>query len=243
MAPGQKRGERRRVRVLPIVLAASAAAVSVALIVWVMAKGGGEDGTIIGTGAEHSVSPSAEDSAGESGGAGDAGDAESAESTDDPRGQGDATGAVDQGSEQAAAIDSLLDDSRSARAGLAPAIQRILSCGETASDVTTIANATQARSAQLARAQLFAVDALANGEQAKTDLIRALTASMLADQHFHLWAVAQVNRGCSGRGQDLIFTQAEAYSRQATSAKLDFLRSWNPIAREHGFPQRKESQI
>jgi hypothetical protein len=153
------------------------------------------------------------------------------------------SGGAGSGAEQAAAVDSLLDDSAAARSGLGPAVQRILSCTESEDDVTTISQAEGARRDQLSKADDLKVDALIGGEELKQDLMRALTASLRADEHFLAWARRYEGGGCDGRGSDIDFTRGDKYSQEATAAKRAFLLSWNRIADETGRSHRQEAQI
>jgi hypothetical protein len=101
--------------------------------------------------------------------------------------------------------------------------------------VADLERITAARVDQLNRAKALPVDQLDNGAAAQDLLVKALDYSVQADQHFTAWAAGVRDTGCQGaapRTGD--YQAASAASNQASAAKREFVKAWNPIAGTHG---------
>ncbi|MFC0864028.1 hypothetical protein ACFHYQ_17165 [Sphaerimonospora cavernae] len=145
---------------------------------------------------------------------------------------------------QAAAIDALLDRSEPSRGALQRAINQILRCSGVSKGVSAIEKVTRQRGEQAGQAKKLDVDALDDGYELKDTLVRALTASHRADKAYLKWAKRFRASGCRGRTVgDSAFDAGNRASESATAAKTEFVYLWNPIAREHGLPTRREAEI
>ncbi|MEV7804670.1 hypothetical protein AB0O28_17155 [Microbispora sp. NPDC088329] len=146
--------------------------------------------------------------------------------------------------EQAAAVDALLDQSKPSRGTLRQALSRILRCSEVAEGVEAIERVTSQRGGQAGQAEELETGALRDGDELKDALVRALTTSYRADKAYLKWAKRYRDGGCRGRTVgDSAYDAGNAASEDATAAKTEFVRLWNPIATEQGLPARSEAEI
>lgn len=153
-------------------------------------------------------------------------------------------GSSEEAREQALAIDDLLEESGPSRRRLRPAIEKVLSCSDVDTGIETIEDVTRERTEQVERAGKLSVDALPNGADIKDALVKALRASLRADKSYLRWADRFGAAGCRGRANgDPDYDAGQAASREATSAKAEFVEIWNPIAQEEGLPERTDREI
>ncbi|MEV0827988.1 hypothetical protein [Nonomuraea rubra] len=146
--------------------------------------------------------------------------------------------------EQALAIDDLLDESEPSRGDLARAIRTILRCSNVNSGIKSIERVTRQRAEQAAAAEELNTDALPSGQQLKSALVEALSASHRADKAYLKWAKRYKAHDCSGATVgDADYDAGNAASEKATAAKIEFVDLWNPVARQEGLAERTEAEI
>ncbi|OLT38295.1 hypothetical protein BJF79_27355 [Actinomadura sp. CNU-125] len=141
--------------------------------------------------------------------------------------------------EQAAAMNEVLDASVNTRSVLGAALTRAGKCKTLPQAIKGFETVAQRRQNQLKRTREMALDQVPNGEQLRTSLSQALQASLDVDQKYLNWA-RQVQHGCRGKpkpsaGQ--VQGTAED-NRKATNAKQQFVKVWNPVAKQTGLPER-----
>jgi hypothetical protein len=157
---------------------------------------------------------------------------------DAPTTSGDDRG--DLASEQADAVDAVLQDSVMSRTHLGSAITEVDACGDVASALTALRRVARERQSQRERAQGLAVDSLPDGPALQQALVDALTYSGDADDAYAAWAQHVVNAGC---GRDGNWSEGNRLSENAQTAKRDFVRLWNPVATQFGLPTRTTGDI
>jgi len=140
---------------------------------------------------------------------------------------------------QAQQIDSLLQQSASARRGIAPALTDIANCRTSATDTDALQYAVQVRQQLLTEIAVLDMTSLPSAERLRSELRSLWQASIDADTSYLGWADSNTCDGSTDPNQD----EGDAYSKKATSAKTAFLAAWNPIAKRYGLPQRDETQI
>jgi hypothetical protein len=126
------------------------------------------------------------------------------------------------------------------RTHLGNAISEVDACGDVASALTALRRVARERQSQRERAQGLAVDGLPDGPALQQALVDALTYSGDADDAYAAWAQHAVNVGC---GRDRNWSDGNSLSESAQKAKRDFVRLWNPIAKQFGLPTRTTGDI
>jgi hypothetical protein len=139
---------------------------------------------------------------------------------------GNPTTAEDEGTAklQAGDVNALLDDMAASRGKLSAAISP--DC-----DADAIRLVRDERQDQLRRAEALSVDALDNGDGLKQALTEALRASIESNELYLDYAPS-----CPG-------SAATDANNRASRAKRDFVALWNPVATEHGLPERSPTAI
>ncbi|MFI0481854.1 hypothetical protein [Actinomadura sp. 9N215] len=146
--------------------------------------------------------------------------------------------------EQAAAMNAVLNDSVGTRRVLAGALGRAGKCKTLPQAIQGFQTVAQQRQNQLNRTRDLQVDKLAKGEQLRSSLTQALTASLQVDQVLLRWA-QQNQSGCRGKPRPSAaqVPGRAAIERRATSAKKRFVVLWNPVAQKTGQPQRSWRRV
>jgi hypothetical protein len=148
----------------------------------------------------------------------------------------------------AAALDTLLDESQTARGDVASTAVNLQSCRVGASQAASTfrrAGGERARLASEATAiPPTAVAAVPGGGDAVRAFIALQRASAQADEAFADWAGEVQVAGCRGQARHTAnWDLANRYSGEASSAKARFVRLWNPIAARQGLQARSADAI
>jgi hypothetical protein len=145
---------------------------------------------------------------------------------------------------QAAAVDSLLDDSTASRRKLNEGIDLVNRCTRLSRAVSDLREVGIERRAQLDSLQSMDLSALPDGERIRSTLSDALRNSIDADAAFVRWAEGAQGNGCQPSGQrSADYADGRRLSTQARAAKVAFLAIWNPVASVNGLPARSEKYI
>ncbi|MFI7534907.1 hypothetical protein [Streptosporangium sp. NPDC049376] len=146
--------------------------------------------------------------------------------------------------EQAVTVDEILALSEPSRGALRRGIGQVLACTEAEQGIRTIRQVTHERKEQLERAEGLALDALDGGDELKSTLMNALSASHRADKSYLKWAKRFEAGGCQGATVgDPLYDAGNAASATASRAKAEFVALWNSIARREGLPTRSSDEI
>ncbi|MEU4240693.1 hypothetical protein [Actinoplanes sp. NPDC026619] len=146
--------------------------------------------------------------------------------------------------DQAATIDSLLDRSAASRAKLNNAIDRVRRCTALPGALSEMRAVGDERTKQIADLDAADVSALSNGATVKSTLRAALGYALAADAHFVAWAEPAANGECGDTAaRDAAWERGQASSKQAQTAKKQFVAAWNPVAVPLGFTQRATDRI
>ncbi len=151
---------------------------------------------------------------------------------------GPVSGSGGSGAEQAAQLNDFLASNGATRREVQDAIDDVGSCTSMPAAAAQIQEAVTARQAQIGTASSLATSALPSGVTLKSELLAALRISLGADKDFLTWA-QEMEQGCTAPApQTAAYRAGFAASGAAGTAKLSFLRLWNPIASENGYPVR-----
>jgi hypothetical protein len=147
--------------------------------------------------------------------------------------------------DQASQLDELLSSSNAGRSKVVSAVADISSCSRVPSAIADLSAVVTNRQALLDRLNQLDTSALPNGDRLLSTLRAAVQSSLEADEHFVAWAEStEAAGGCRGLApQDGEYQAAIQASKDATTAKRQFVKLWNPIANAEGFPVRKEREI
>jgi hypothetical protein len=140
---------------------------------------------------------------------------------------------------QAAAIDTLLDESVTGRARLSAAIVDINACEVTSATRAHIQAAIDSRASLISKLDALEVGAIPEGAALKADLRAALSASHKADVAYMEWVQA-AGTNCP-RTTDSGFGAITAANAEATQAKVVFVAKWNPVAIRYELPKTNRS--
>ncbi|HCA86749.1 MAG TPA: hypothetical protein DEQ61_15410, partial [Streptomyces sp.] len=143
---------------------------------------------------------------------------------------------------QAKALDKLLAASNDSRSSVIKAVKNIGICTNLPQAAEDLREAAEQRNGLVTELGELSVDRLPDHKALTASLTSAWKASAAADSHYAGWAdqVAR-KKGCPGgkakaTGRTAMGNQA---SGEATAAKKKAARLWNPIARDHGLPERQ----
>jgi hypothetical protein len=154
---------------------------------------------------------------------------------------------VPSGSESAAAsaVDSILQQSSTARGTVVAATQAVNNCtADPAAETSAMDGAISSRESALQQVSTVSPTDLPDGAVLLSDLNSALQASDQADQYFVLWMGDIEGTSCPyATTSDSNYQAATAASSLADSAKQAFLALWNPIAAQFGLTQYTAGQI
>ena len=147
------------------------------------------------------------------------------------------------GAQQAAALDTLLISSSTARTALHRAVKQVAACTNLAGAVSDLQNVVNQRASEVSRAAALPVSALPDGASVKSALIDALKLSLKADQDYLTWAQQQRASGCTPSGQSGTYNAAFSASQLANTAKTAFVNAWNPVADRYGLARESPSDM
>ena len=146
-------------------------------------------------------------------------------------------------SRQAAALDTLLISSSTARTALHRAVKQVAGCVNLAGAIGDLQDVVNQRSAEYSRATALMVSALPDGAKVKSKLTTALSLSLKADQDYLTWARQQRASGCTPTSQSGSYNAAFSASERADTAKEEFVQAWNPVATRFGLAQNSARDI
>ncbi|MGI5292753.1 hypothetical protein ACQEVF_56910 [Nonomuraea polychroma] len=147
-------------------------------------------------------------------------------------------------SEQINAVELVVSGSGGQRSSLVSALDQVRSCNQPKAGIETVREITEGRRVRYGQARSLDVDAIANGAAMKEHLAAAMSASLKADEYFLTWAQRHAANDCPETwATDPDYKRGLAFSKRARVAKRAFVALWNPLAREHGLPERSESDI
>ncbi|TJZ53128.1 hypothetical protein FCH28_17405 [Streptomyces piniterrae] len=147
---------------------------------------------------------------------------------------------------QAKELDALLGDSNNSRASVISAVNSIKTCDNLGGAAKDLRAAAAQRNELVTRLKQLQVDKIPNNAQLTAALTKAWQSSASADNHYAAWA-GQVagKKGCpKGKARVTGQTaQGNAASGEATRAKQQAAKTWNPIARKYGLTERRPEQL
>jgi serine/threonine protein kinase len=146
-------------------------------------------------------------------------------------------------SRQAAALDTLLISSSTARTALHRAVKQVAGCVNLPGAISDLQGVVNQRSTEYSRAVALMVSALPDGAKVKSKLTTALSLSLEADQDYLTWARQQRASGCTPTGQSGSYNAAFSASQRADTAKEAFVQAWNPVATRFGLAQDSARDI
>jgi serine/threonine-protein kinase len=144
---------------------------------------------------------------------------------------------------QAAALDTLLISSSTARTALHRAVKQVAGCVNLPGAISDLQGVVSQRSTESRRASALAVSALPDGATVKAKLTTALSLSLKADQDYLTWARQQRASGCTPTSQSSTYNAAFSASQRADAAKEAFVQAWNPVAARFGLAQNSARDI
>jgi hypothetical protein len=145
---------------------------------------------------------------------------------------------------QASAVNDLLNSSAASRQALTTAVQDAGRCQNISEAASAISGVAHQRAIEYTKASALDTSLLPNGSALKSDLSSALHYSVLADKDFLSWAQQLQDANCatSATATDA-YHQGVTASNDAVDAKNAFVRLWNPIASNQGYPSRSQTGI
>ncbi|MDT0305366.1 hypothetical protein RM780_00095 [Streptomyces sp. DSM 44917] len=148
---------------------------------------------------------------------------------------------------QAAELSALLAESNDSRDAVIGAVADIRSCRRLPQAADSLRAAAEQRNGLLARLENLTVSDIPDGDELAASLRTAWSASAEADTHYAAWAdEARQERGVCRGGQARHTdraTRGDRASGRATEAKERAAALWNPVARQHGLPERAAAQL
>lgn len=146
--------------------------------------------------------------------------------------------------DQAATIDAVLDRSVASRAKLNAAIEKVRRCTGVPAALADMRAVGEERGKQIADVEAAELSAVGGAAVLKSTLKSALGFALAADQHFVEWAQPAAAGDCAdSAARAAAWERGQAASRQAQSAKKQFVAAWNPVAGEFGFDQRSNDKF
>jgi len=146
--------------------------------------------------------------------------------------------------EEAATINTLLDQSSSSQVELEFAMSHIFACSDVAGNASQVNTVVGQRSSELSEASGLPVAALPNGASLRSYLVEVLRISLHADEDYLTWANGVTAHGCGAQNlQDPTYANGYKLTNDVVAAKLNFLPLWNYVARKYGFQPRTQSDI
>ncbi|MDT0343178.1 hypothetical protein [Streptomyces litchfieldiae] len=165
----------------------------------------------------------------------------------EPEAGGAPEGDADAAAEQAEALSALLEDSNNSRDSVIDAVAGIRSCRHLNRAAEDLRAAAEQRNGLVTRLETLSLDQLPGADDLAQALTEAWRASAEADEHYAAWADQAKNDPGVCRGGEARHTerasQGDAASGRATEAKERAADLWNPLAREHGLPERAATEL
>ncbi|MBB0229733.1 hypothetical protein [Streptomyces calidiresistens] len=149
---------------------------------------------------------------------------------------------------RAEALSELLGESVGSREAVVAAVGRIEECKKLKEAAETLRGAAGERTSQVMRLHGMSLDGLPEHRELSRALTEAWEASADADDRYADWAleVREDRRRMCRRGETRRTdntAEAERAGAEATAAKERAAELWNPIAREHGLPERSAGDL
>ncbi|MEU9120334.1 hypothetical protein AB0C96_10805 [Streptomyces sp. NPDC048506] len=148
---------------------------------------------------------------------------------------------------QVKGLDALLGDSNSSRSSVIGAVNGIKSCSNLDGAAKDLRAAAGQRNDLVKRLQQLPVDKIPNQAELTAALTKAWQSSAAADNHYADWAdqLGGGKKGChKGKPHGTkAAAQGNAASGQATQAKKQAARLWNPLAQKYGMTERRPEQL
>ena len=146
---------------------------------------------------------------------------------------------------QAQQVESIAQQSASARSNLGDAVSTITNCGDIQTAVTTLTSDASTRTSLMRVVNSLNATAIPGGPAMVADLQQALQASAASDQNYAAWGSGIASSGgCTGTApQDTNWSSAQQTDTQATTAKNAFVSAWNPIATTLGLATFQANQL
>ncbi|WP_282694871.1 hypothetical protein [Streptomyces sp. CC208A] len=148
---------------------------------------------------------------------------------------------------QAKELDKLLATSNSSRDTVISSVELIKQCKDLDKAAADLRGAAQQRRGLVTRLQALSVDKIPNNAALTSALTRAWQASASADDHYAAWAVQvkKDKKACKdGQAKSTNhFQAANNKSGEATTAKKEAAKLWNPTADKYGLDRRGATQL
>ena len=148
--------------------------------------------------------------------------------------------------EQAKELDKLLADSNNSRDAVIRSVESIKKCEELPKAAQDLKAAANQRNGLVTRLNKLTVDQLPNHAKLKQELTKAWKASATADNHYAAWAnQIEKPRNCKdGEARSTPqLSRAHRASGEATKAKQEAAKLWNPTARKYSLTERQPTQL
>lgn len=145
---------------------------------------------------------------------------------------------------QALALDRLLDRSKQSRDKLTSANDAVFRCSGLSGAIARLREVGTERDAEREDLSGLDLSAIANGEAIRQALDTALAHSLTADGYYVKWAQEKQRNGCRETSAATNSrTRGDDESAVAGTAKIQFLKLWNPVAGELALPVRDRQGI
>lgn len=120
--------------------------------------------------------------------------------------------------------------------GLQVLVNNVSQCHDLSRDVTQLQKIVNQRALELSKAEGLNLGAIAGGARLKSKLVRALNVSLRTDEDYVLWAKLQQPSSCPSKVGSSYLDNALSGDAASSAAKNAFISSWNPVARQYGYP-------
>jgi len=145
-------------------------------------------------------------------------------------------------SDQATAMNSLLQQSSASRNSVESNVAEVQDCSDVTDGASGLEQDISDRQTELDQAKNLSVSALPEGATLKSDLVGAIQNSLEADDDFLSWAQG-VGSCASSAPEDGNYQAGMTASTTAVSYKDKFCGLWNPIAQDQGFSTLTQADI
>jgi serine/threonine-protein kinase len=134
------------------------------------------------------------------------------------------------------AINTVLVSSSTSRSGLQVLVNNVNRCHDLGGDVAQLQKIVSQRTLELSKAEGLNVGAIAGGAGLKSKLVKALKVSLQTDVDYVVWAKLQQSSRCPSKAGSSSLDNALSGDAASSEAKHAFISSWNPVARQYGYP-------
>ncbi|MQA03555.1 MAG: hypothetical protein GEV07_12820 [Streptosporangiales bacterium] len=146
--------------------------------------------------------------------------------------------------EQAEAVDALLSKAADGKHLLTIAYDQANNCEITPAQAEKrFEAAADNRRSIVRKARKLDTSRLDNGPRIKSQMIAMYSTSAKADDAFAAWARAGANSGTSCLSETTKRTKGNSLSIRAGKQKQQFVRVWNPVAKQFGHSKRSKSGL